>query len=60
MKFKKWHHSKTIWLNFIALAIYGINSAAKILPVVETNGILGLIMPITNIILRHITKEKIS
>ena len=60
MEAKKWHHSKTIWTNIIAIAVillvnFGLNDIS-----VEVAAAEGSILGVINLILRIVTNQGLT
>lgn len=54
---KKWYWSKTLWINLISLAAFGLQSKTGYVMAPEIQlELLGII----NVLLRFITKDKIE
>lgn len=64
MLFKKWHESKTIWINALTLAVSVLTeiAASDLLSTQEkvVIAITGIVIPIINVFLRFITSQPIE
>ena len=58
MRAKKWYTSKTLWIN--SLAIIGIIAQQYMDESIMTVEFQALLIPIINVFLRAVTKEKIE
>ena len=58
MRIKKWYASKTLWINI--LAIIGIIAQQYMDKSIMTPEFQALLIPVINVFLRAVTKEKIE